>query len=193
MASNSIFNNYNQTAVISVLKELGLSNEKIEKAFEGINIVSSRYQQPEIINDVKIITIMAKGGTPAISGVLDYVRNEPGEKEVVLYLEDSKLNSTYSEHMVWLYENDFEFLNDENISHVLTCGVREDDVDLRLLLAGIPEEKITLAHTVDNVADTLYLKKGTSVYIVHDIFKMEDRDLTKKMIKERLNSGEQND
>ena len=190
MVSNSIYNIYNQVAAVALLKQLGLDDSRIVKAFEGINIVSSRYQLPERVNDVDIITIMAKAGTPAISGVLDYVRKEPGEKEVILFLEDTELNKTYSEHIVWLYESDFEFLLDDSITNIVICGVREQDVYLRLLLAGIPEEKITLAHTVDKVAGCLKLKKNTSVYIVHDIFKMEDRDLTKKMIKERLNRGE---
>lgn len=190
MVSNSIYNIYNQIAVVALCKQLGLSDEKIIRAFGNINIVRSRYQKPETVNGVNIVTIMAKGETPAVSSVMDYVRKEPGEKEVILYLEDSKLNKDYSEVMTWLYENDFEFLRNDDITNIVITGIREQDLYLRLLLAGIPEERISLAHTVDRAADFLKLKKGTSVYIIHDIYKMEDRDLTKKMIIERLNRGE---
>ena len=49
-----------------------------------------------------------------------------------------------SENIAWFFDTDFEFLNDPGIEQIIVGGFRCPDMHLnsRLLMAGIPEEKI---------------------------------------------------
>ena len=81
LISNSIFNIYNEAAVIALLCELGMEEENIQKVFDEENIVGSRYKE-EKVNGIKIVSHMAKGQNPiACSCVFDYIRSEKGKKK----------------------------------------------------------------------------------------------------------------
>ena len=166
--STSKFNVYNQLTVVTMLRTFGLSAEAIANSFEHMSIVKSRYTSAEK-NGVEVITNMTKGQNPvACSIVFDYIRSEPGKKEVIVMLDDRTYKKT-TEIMTWVYDADFEFLNDESITRIVAGGVRVHDYHLRLLLAGVPEEKI---RCVDNELDApaeLLLDGTDKVFILHDL------------------------
>lgn len=184
MISDSIFNIYNETAVITLLKELGLSDEKIADAIAKISIVESRFKE-DYISDIKVVSAMAKGMiAPACSAVLDYVRKQEGNKEVVLYLEDQHEAAKGSENIAWIYDCDFEYLNQEEVKNIVVVGIRRYDYLLRLLMANIPKEKIKLVEKSEDVVKQLELKNNTTVYILYDLYSKNDRDKIINQIKE---------
>jgi UDP-N-acetylmuramoyl-L-alanyl-D-glutamate--2,6-diaminopimelate ligase len=73
----------------------------------------------------------------------------------------------WSENTCWLYDCDFEFLNNDDITHVVATGPRAKDYRLRLNLAGVPDEKIDCVKDELEAADKLYLKPGSSVYMFY--------------------------
>ena len=136
---------------------------------------------------------MAKGQNPvACSCVCDYVKNEKGKKEVVLVLFDRYDAKETSESMVWLYDCDFEFLNDESIDRVVIGGPRSEDFYLRLLIAGVPREKIVFTKDTEKIADCLSLNKGTDIYILYDIYNGELAEDIREHIEKRIAGGEAN-
>ena len=48
MVSNSIFNLYNQLTAITTLREAGLTEEQVQKSFDKLNIVESRYSKESV-------------------------------------------------------------------------------------------------------------------------------------------------
>ena len=54
---------------------------------------------------------------------------------MILALDDLD-ESKSSERIGWIYDTDYEFLNDESIVQVLATGMRCWDHQVRLLLAG---------------------------------------------------------
>lgn len=192
LISDSIFNIYNELAVISALTEIGLTEEQIKNAFEKEKIVESRYQE-KTVDGIKIVSHLAKGQNPvACSCVCDYVKNEKGKKEVVLVLFDRYDAKETSESMVWLYDCDFEFLNDESIDRVVIGGPRSEDFYLRLLIAGVPREKLVFTKNTEKIADCLSLNKGTDIYILYDIYNGELADDIREHIEKRIAGGEAN-
>jgi len=168
MISGSKFNNYNQVTVISLLRTMGLSAESIRKAFGSMDIVKSRYSVTEC-RGRQIITNMTKGQNPvACSCVFDYVRTESGIKEVIIMLDDLSYKAS-SEIMTWIYDADFEFLNDDSIARLVVCGVRCFDYRLRLLLAGVPEEKIVCVSDEAESPSKLILDGTDKIFILHDL------------------------
>lgn len=168
LVSSSVFNTYNQVTVVAMLRTFGLSAEAIAKSFSHLKIVESRFTSVEK-NGVEVITNMTKGQNPvACSIVFDYIRHEPGDKEVVLMLDDMTYKKT-TEIMTWVFDADFELLDHESIKRIVVGGVRTHDYHLRLLLAGIPEEKIRCVETETDAPKELALKRGEKVFILHDL------------------------
>lgn len=174
LVTNSIFNTYNQLTALTVLREFGLTAEQIRASFEKLSIVESRYSS-EMAGNTEVITHMAKGQNPiACSCVFDYVRKEPGHKEVILMLDDVFDRVSSSEIMTWIYDADFEFLNDASITHIIISGVRCEDYKLRLLLAGVPEEKLTCVGRELDTPDYLHCLGTDKVYILHELYAAEE-------------------
>ena len=168
LVSSSVFNTYNQVTVVAMLRTFGLSAEAIAKSFSHLKIVESRFTSVEK-NGVEVITNMTKGQNPvACSIVFDYIRHEPGDKEVVLMLDDMTYKKT-TEIMTWVFDADFELLDHESIKRIVVGGVRTHDYHLRLLLAGIPEEKIRCVGTETDAPKELALERGEKVFILHDL------------------------
>lgn len=168
LVSSSVFNTYNQVTVVAMLRTFGLSAEAIAKSFSHLKIVETRFTSVEK-NGVEVITNMTKGQNPvACSIVFDYIRNEPGRKEVILMLDDMTYKKT-TEIMTWVFDADFELLNHESITRVVAAGVRIYDYHLRLLLAGIPEDKIRCVENEADAPKELALERGEKVFILHDL------------------------
>lgn len=168
LVSSSVFNTYNQVTVVAMLRTFGLSAEAIAKSFSHLKIVETRFTSVEK-NGIEVITNMTKGQNPvACSIVFDYIRNEPGRKEVILMLDDMTYKKT-TEIMTWVFDADFELLNHESITRVVAAGVRIRDYHLRLLLAGIPEDKIRCVENEADAPKELALERGEKVFILHDL------------------------
>lgn len=189
LVSDSVFNAYNQVAAISFLRTFGLAHEQVAGAFKELKIVESRYSERHV-DSVDVITNMAKGQNPiACSCVFDYVRSEPGRKEVILMLDDVFDRQGSSENMTWIYDCDYEFLNDESIERIVVAGVRRADYRLRLLMAGVPEEKIVVTPKEDEAPGLLKLDGTDRVYVLHELYlaqeALEVRDAICRRIEEK--------
>lgn len=170
MISDSIFNIYNQIATITVLKQLGIEDEKIKENFDTMEITKDRVKIDQI-GDYKIINHLAKGQNPiACSIVFKYVKERKGSKEIILALEDYHDNKESSENTAWFYDCDFEFLNDESIKKIIVPGVIAKDVAFRLLLAGVPQEKIVVVKDEHQVAESLSYDKNNEIFILYDMY-----------------------
>ena len=190
LISNSIHNIYNQIATITIANQLGISMEKIEQEMAKIEITKQRYSK-KVINGYTIINNLAKGQNPvACSIVFNYIKNEKGNKEVILLIEDYHDNRESSENIAWLYDCDFEFLNDESIEKIIIGGYRAADINFRLLLAGVPQSKIAYVKDESKIPQYLSLKKENTIYILYDMYEQPIVDNVNKLIEEKITKGE---
>ena len=169
MISDSLFNIYNETAAVALLDLLGLSHEKIAQAFSTMKVVKSRYREDKV-RGINIYSTMTKGWiAPACSAVFDYVSKQPGEKELILYLEDPTDPIFFSELLAYTFETDFEFLNKDNIHRIIVIGKRARDFYLRMLLAGIPKERLFWTVEIEGLKRYLKPKYGVDIHILYDL------------------------
>ena len=189
MISDSIFNIYNMIAVIALLSEFGLSIEEMQNIFSEEKIVESRYSKEEI-NGINVISHMSKGQNPiACSCVFDYVRNEKAKKELILLLFDYFDAKESSENITWLYDCDFEFLNSENIDKIIIGGPRAQDFYLRLLLAGVPKEKLNWTEKSEDTVEYLSLDNNKDIYILYELYDEKIADDVRKRVIDRITGG----
>lgn len=183
---DAVYNLYNALAAVSMLRELGYSREAIASALGKISIVQSRFWQ-ENIKGKELTEIMAKGlNAVACSRNFDYVANSSGRRCVVLLLDDVFDEKDSSENIAWLYDADFEFLNDETIPQILAVGARCLDTKLRLRIAGIPEERITVVPNADNAAEAVRLDECDKVFVLYEVYRHDQAVNVRNAISERM-------
>ena len=186
LSSDSIFNAYNTLAVITCLKELGITTSKIQEDLSKQKIVKSRYSL-DVVNNIEINTLACKGlNGIATSRVCDYLSEQEGNIEIIIVIDDTFDNVDGSEAIAWIYDADFEFLNKENIKKIIVGGVRSKDYRVRLLLAGIPDEKIVTERYEQETYKHLTLKDTNKIFILHEVYYITGAMKIKENIKNRI-------
>lgn len=186
LLTNSVFNAYNFLSVVSLLSELNYTYDQIKESFNSITVDTSRWDET-VINGIKLNCILAKGqNSIACSTVFKYVKEESDDKIVLLMLDDVEDNIESTETVSWVYDADFEFLNDEKIKEIIVGGVRCHDYKLRLLLAGVLEDKIKVTDSEYDMPALIDFKKANHVYLLFEIFALEQSRKVKDGIVKRM-------
>lgn len=131
------FNAYNAIAAYSVLRQLGLNNESINKGFSTYTSDNARMQY--YANDTKHAMInLAKNpaGFNASLSVGEKI-NEP--KSYLIGLNDCPADGR---DVSWLWDADFEKLDRQTITTIICTGNRAEELALRLKYAEINAEVI---------------------------------------------------
>lgn len=186
LVNDNIINIYNMLASMIVLKQLGLTHEQINSSFAKLKIVETRYSE-EVYQGYPIITQLAKGMNPiACSIAFDYTRKQPGNKAVIVILDDLHEEAKGSEDTAWQYDTDYEFLNDESIKQIIVAGPRYLDSYVRMLMAYIPPEKIVYKKDLIEATSELKLDGIDKVFILHDLYSIEETQQIKQKVKELI-------
>ena len=186
IVNSNIINIYNMLAVIAVLKQLNLTAKQINDSFAKIKIVETRYSE-ENYKNYKIVTQLAKGMNPiACSIAFNYTRKEPGNKAVIMILDDLHEEANGSENTAWHYDADYEFLNDESIKQIIVAGPRYMDSYIRLLMADINPEKMVHEKDLLQATSKLKLDGIEKIFILHDLYSIEETKQIKQKVKELI-------
>ena len=182
-------NLYNAVAVITALRVFGLEQQQLEKSFKRIQVVRSRYDITEE-NGRVLRCIMAKGQNPvACSHSLKIAKDTP-DCAIILLWDDYYDRKETSENTAWYYDVDFEFLVNDNIRQIIVAGKRSPDLLLRLLIAGIPEEKIKTTEQEADAAALLSLESIKNIYIFFDMYEDQYKEMLKVKIKEMMKNAD---
>lgn len=186
LVANAVYNIYNALSVVALLREMGYPAEKIASAFDSLKVVQSRFWEEEI-NGKPLTVIMAKGlNAVACTRSFDYVSSEAGTKSVVLMLDDVFDEKESSENIAWLYDADFEFLNDPNITQIVTVGARSLDSKVRLLIAGVDEDKIVAVTNEKEAADKVDIAGADKIFLLYELYRYDSAVAVRNQIAQRM-------
>jgi UDP-N-acetylmuramyl tripeptide synthase len=186
LLNDSVFNIYNQMAALAVLCEAGLSLEQVTEAFLAIRLAETRYDVEEV-GGVSLVMQLAKGQNAiACSRAFDYIAQQPGRKALVLNLDDFFDARGGSENITWLYDCDYEYLADPDIVQLVVGGVRSHDQYLRLLIAGVAEERLTRTSFEAETAELVRLEGLDAVYVLYDVYTVATAQAVRARLRERL-------
>ena len=182
LISDVTFNIYNELTVIATLLELGYTYDQVRAMVEKIQVPDSRLSHVKVGN-ITVVQAMSKGQSCISScRTFDFVSTQPGKKSVVLAMDDYYDRKKSVEYIGWIYDVDYEFMAREGVEQVVATGPWCYDHKVRLLLAGVPEEKIVCAEEEMAAMDLVDIETTDSVYILYDT---STYDLSCKM-KEKL-------
>jgi len=169
IVNRALYNVYNELAAIALLTDFGVSRETLAKALGGMGVTETRYKETKAGKTVLIRT-MAKGqNSVSCSRTMDFVGHESGERSVFIMVDDMYERKDSHEFIGWIWDVDFEFLDQPDIRQIILAGPRCYDYQLRMLVAGIPADKLVVepdefkaVDVMDKDVDKLYLLHDTS-------------------------------
>ena len=80
----------------------------------------------------------------------------------------------------WLYDIEFELLNNNSLNKVYAVGIDKENIKKRLLLARIPEEKIVTATSFADIKEKVEKGNAKKVYGILNFDYMEPFESTFK-------------
>lgn len=119
---------------------------------------------------------------------LNYIKSAKGKKTVIMGVDKVSWRYNYSD-LSWLWDVNFELLNDDDIDYIFCVGKFRYDVAVRLDYAGIDRKKIIFVDNFENVLKEVKTKSTGNIYAVlyYDLkYKMID------MLKEMKNDEKDN-
>lgn len=166
LISDTIHNAFNVLAVITLLRTIGIEKESIKEFLKGQEVTKIRENFVEY-NGIKYYAYATKSqNVSAASTVFEHMAKEPSNKEIVFCLDEVQDSNHPTETLTWLYETDYECLNSPNIKKIVIAGHMYLNHKLRLLLAGVPEDKIVAIENEDEVANYIDTKGIEKVYVL---------------------------
>ena len=124
----------------------------------------------ETVAGVELITQMTKGQNPAAaSTVFERIAKDPAPKELVLLLDEVYTDPHKSETAAWMFDTDYEDLNRPEIRKIIVGGARYLDHKVRLLLAGVPREKIVCIRDPFETPRYVDTQGVQEIFVLHDV------------------------
>jgi hypothetical protein len=163
-----VFNVFNVVSAAATLRAVGQSREDIAEFLSRQKIPEIRETYKEF-NGIRYYAFATKSqNVSAASTVFEYMANEPSNKNVVFCMDEVQDRNHPTETLTWIYETDYEALNSPNIKKIIVGGHMFLNHKLRLLLAGIPEEKIVAVENDDEVPLHVDTEGIERVYVLYE-------------------------
>ena len=190
LINDGVHNIYNEVSAIALLKELGYSFEELKELFKDVKVVETRLKEEKVKNQRVIMLLSKEKNALGVTRSLDYATSYKGNKQFLLMMNCLHDEIEWSENTCWLYDCDFEFLNKKDITNIVATGPRYKDYNLRLLLAGVPKEKIKEARSELEATKLLNFDKESIIFILYGTDSIDlAAKVREKVIKEIKEGG----
>ena len=161
LGQSGVYNIYNALCAYSITKELNIDDSFIKKSLES---QSSSFGRQEIINiddkEAKIILVKNPAGYNQALDTL-CLNKEPFSCAFLL-------NDNYADgrDVSWIWDVNFENLNNVKLDEVYVSGLRTFDMAVRLKTAGISPSKFVIEEEYENLTNQIKNGKNKKIYIL---------------------------
>jgi len=162
-----LVNLYNEMGLITLILQLGYTIDDIKQHLKTAEVTKTRFNH-ETVGSMKVYNVLGKGlNAFAESRVYETIVEQPGDKELIMLINDLSLAADWSENVSWIYDTDFETLNVDSIKKIVVFGDRGLDYQLRMLFAGIPQEKIVHVTKPEEAINAVDVLPDMNYYVVY--------------------------
>ena len=148
------YNIYNLLAAYSLLKELGLSEDKIKAGLESYSPTNGRMQSISLPSGGRVLLNLAKN--PAgLNASLAIANSIKDEINYLLVLND---NGADGFDISWIWDTDFNILADQNIKNIVCSGKRAKELALRLKYSEVNANVVVF----ENISEAVVKLKSYS-------------------------------
>ena len=170
IGGDMLFNAYNTLACFTFLKELNLDEEKIISSINKYN----HNKNLEFMKDGKLykaLNCKAENATTYNACVYKTYLDKDLKDVVIGWIEISRRYNHFD--VSWLYDVEFELLNNKSLNKIYAVGIDKENIKKRLLLAGIPENKIITADNLEEIKDCIEQSESKKIYGILNFDYME--------------------
>ncbi len=156
-----LYNIYNALAAVAIAEHLGISPEVIKTGFDKSRAVFGR-QETFKIGDKDCTLVLIKNPVGA-SQALEMIKLAPYTFSLSVLL-----NANYADGIdtSWIWDADFEQINQMPITEINAGGVRYPEIARRLRVTGYPAEKITARKTLEDLLSAIERQDSQQAYIL---------------------------
>ncbi|MDE5630631.1 MAG: DUF1727 domain-containing protein [Bacilli bacterium] len=116
---------------------------------------------------------------------INFIREQKGIKTIIMGFDNVSRRYELND-LSWLYDVDFELLNDKTIDKIFCIGRFRYDVYNRLMYANIDKEKLVL---VDNEKDIIKIVKNNSKGNIYTMVCFDMTAVIKKLLMEETHEN----
>ncbi|SCJ73989.1 UDP-N-acetylmuramate--L-alanine ligase [uncultured Clostridium sp.] len=161
LSQSGVYNIYNALCAYSIAKELGVNDLTIKKSLEN---QSSSFGRQETINiedkEVKIILVKNPAG---YNQALDTLCLSKDPFSAAFILND---NYADGRDVSWIWDVNFEHLNNVDLNEIYVSGLRSYDMAVRLKTAGLDSSKFSITEEYDALTERIKESNNKKVYIL---------------------------
>lgn len=153
---------YYTIAAFSLCKMIGLKEDKILYSLNSS--FEAKRAKAYNVDNRKLIMLESKNeNNLSYYQSIKYITNEKGTKTVILGFDNVSRRYKFND-LSWLWDVQFELLNDPTIDKILIIGRFKYDVATRLAYTKIDKNKIILVDDLDNILNIIKTKTKGTVY-----------------------------
>lgn len=156
-----LYNIYNALAAVAVAEFFGVDPSKIKAGFDKSRAVFGRQETFKIGN--KSCTLVLIKNPVGASQALEMIKlaDYPFSLSVLL-------NANYADGIdtSWIWDANFELINDMDITEINAGGVRHSEIARRLRVTGYDENNITQAEKLEDIIALIEQQESDHAYIL---------------------------
>lgn len=163
LPSNFLYTVYFVTGCYALSKALKLSDEQILGVLNSKDIKTKRLMIYDYDNRKWQMLVSKNENNLSYKQSLDYILHQKGNKTIILGFDSS--SRRYKENDIsWIWDIDFEELNDASVSNIILIGKFCNDMNLRMQYAKIDKDKILLVEDINNLSEIIKNKTSGNIY-----------------------------
>ena len=163
LPSDFLYTVYFVTGCFALSKVIGLKDKQILDVLNSEDIKTKRLMIYDYDNRKWQMLVSKNENNLSYKQSLDYILHQKGDKTIILGFDSS--SRRYKENDVsWIWDIDFEELNDNSIKNIILIGKFCNDMLLRMEYAGIKKEKLILVEDLSNLPEAIKKKTKGNIY-----------------------------
>jgi UDP-N-acetylmuramyl tripeptide synthase len=162
---------YNIAAIFSLFVAMQDDLDKRVDQLSRISTVASRFSEMTV-KGKRIVGLLAKDQNPvANSRLCDFLTTQPQWGRLGLcFMSEVHAHETSPnevENMAYIYDTDYEYLNECDVTQFMLGGHRRFEYQARLLLAGCKKEAMVLVESEDDEIQAIDLNKVDTIVLMY--------------------------
>ncbi|MDE7400392.1 MAG: MurT ligase domain-containing protein [Oscillospiraceae bacterium] len=165
LSFKSIYNVYNILACFSVCDLMGIASKQIAEDISDYVLKNGRIVQYSLGSSDGTFLVSKHENSISYNQSIRYIigQNKPCG---VIIIVDSVSRRYSTGEVSWLWDIDFELLNNTCIERIYLLGAHAGDLETRFSYTDIPAEKISVIPEIDEAVDIIISKKHKKLYTV---------------------------
>lgn len=157
--NNMLFNIYNTISAFACLAFNKLDCNRIAKSMSKIALNKKLFNEYKYKNrNVYVLNNKAENASTYNQSVFYTSQNKNTKTLVLGWMEISRRYNF--DDLSWLYDIDFELLNDGSVDKIICCGPQKYDIALRMKYAGFDENKIKVFYDLYDAEEEIKDSNG---------------------------------